>query len=128
MAARRAQPSVSKNGALRRQSIIKDTEVSRFVGEFQPKEKPEYSDAKVHVNFKVQANEARVVAVAGTFNGWDPRGTALKRDGDAWNATIELPRGRYEYKFIVDGQWVPDPRAPESVPNPFGTRNSVLTV
>lgn len=128
MAARRAQASASKNGALRRQSIIKDTEVSRFVGEFQPNGKTRFSDAKVHVNFKVQASEARVVSVTGTFNGWDPRGTALKRDGDAWNATIELPRGRYEYKFIVDGQWVSDPGAPESVPNPFGSRNSVLTV
>ena len=24
-------------------------------------------------------------------------------------AIIELPLGRYEYKFVVDGQWVHDP-------------------
>jgi 1,4-alpha-glucan branching enzyme len=128
MAARRAQAPVSKNGAIRRQSIINETEVSRFVGEFQPRNETRFAEAKVQVNFKVKASEARVVSVAGTFNGWDPKGTALKREGDAWNATIELSRGRYEYKFIVDGQWVSDPSAPESVPNPFGTHNSVLSV
>jgi hypothetical protein len=29
---------------------------------------------------------------------------------------------------VVDGQWMPDPRATESVANPFGGRNSVLHV
>jgi hypothetical protein len=28
----------------------------------------------------------------------------------------------------VDGQWLPDPNAKESVENPFGGRNSVLVV
>jgi len=36
--------------------------------------------------------------------------------------------GRYEYLFVVDGQWLPDPNAKESVANPFGGRNSVLRV
>jgi len=29
---------------------------------------------------------------------------------------------------VVDGKWIPDPLAPESVPNPFGGRNSILHV
>jgi hypothetical protein len=36
--------------------------------------------------------------------------------------------GRHEYLFVVDGQWLPDPKAKESVQNPFGGRNSVLVV
>ena len=36
--------------------------------------------------------------------------------------------GTYEYCFVVDGQWMPDPLARESVPNPFGGRNSILQV
>jgi hypothetical protein len=28
----------------------------------------------------------------------------------------------------VDGQWICDPNASESVPNPFGGRNSILKV
>jgi hypothetical protein len=29
---------------------------------------------------------------------------------------------------VVDGKYIPDPLAKESVPNPFGGRNSILTV
>ena len=36
--------------------------------------------------------------------------------------------GTYEYCLVVDGQWMPDPLARETVSNPFGGRNSVLTV
>ena len=36
--------------------------------------------------------------------------------------------GTYEYCLVVDGQWRPDPLAKETVPNPFGGRNSVLKV
>jgi hypothetical protein len=41
---------------------------------------------------------------------------------------LAVQPGRHEYLFVVDGQWVPDPKAPETVPNPFGGRNSVLVV
>ena len=34
--------------------------------------------------------------------------------------------GTYEICLVVDGQWLPDPLARETVPNPFGGRNSVL--
>ena len=30
--------------------------------------------------------------------------------------------------LVVDGEWMPDPRARETVPNPFGGRNSLLKV
>ena len=46
---------------------------------------------------------------------------------EAWRP-LELPEGRHEYLFVVDGQWLPDPNAKESVANPYGGRNSVLTV
>jgi hypothetical protein len=39
-----------------------------------------------------------------------------------------LAPGTYEYCLVVDGQWMPDPLAKETVPNPFGGRNSVLKV
>jgi Glycogen recognition site of AMP-activated protein kinase len=39
-----------------------------------------------------------------------------------------LEPGTYEYCFVVDGKWIPDPLAKEMVPNPFGSRNSVITV
>ena len=45
-----------------------------------------------------------------------------------WKATVWLPAGRYEYRFVVDGQWISDPSARESVQNTFGSTNSVLVV
>ena len=41
---------------------------------------------------------------------------------------LALPPGDYEYCLVVDGQWTPDPKATETVPNPFGGVNSVRRV
>jgi hypothetical protein len=43
-----------------------------------------------------------------------------------WQATLALLPGRYEYKFLTDGQWIPDLHAAENVINEFGTLNSVI--
>ena len=43
--------------------------------------------------------------------------------GGAWKATVWLPAGRYEYRFVVDGQWISDP-APGS---PFRTPSGAPT-
>ena len=72
---------------------------------------------------------ARQVFVAGSFNGWKPESTPLVPLGNGrWKGDLRLGPGRHEYLFVVDGQWRPDPNARESVENPFGGRNSVITV
>ena len=72
---------------------------------------------------------AKHVYVAGSFNGWKPDSTPLVPLGNGrWKGDLKLGPGRHEYLFVVDGQWLPDPNAKESVQNPFGGRNSVLTV
>ena len=83
---------------------------------------------KVQVEFKLTAREAKSVAVAGSFNKWSTKKTPLRKEGECWTTTLELPRGRYEYRFVVDGNWVSDPNAKESVANPFGSSNSVLSL
>jgi hypothetical protein len=45
-----------------------------------------------------------------------------------WKATASLPPGRYEYRFVVDGQWISDPSAKEFVGNSFGSTNSILVI
>ena len=45
-----------------------------------------------------------------------------------WLKEAFLPPGDYEYCLVVDGQWMPDPLAPQTVPNPFGGKNSILNV
>lgn len=80
------------------------------------------------VRFELEAPEAQTVAVSGTFCGWSDV-LPLKRQKDGpWKLTMNLPPGRYEYRFVVDGEWRDDPGANESAPNPYGGRNSVLQV
>jgi 1,4-alpha-glucan branching enzyme len=72
---------------------------------------------------------AKRVCVAGSFNGWKPEATPLTPRGDGhWSGDLTVKPGRHEYLFVVDGQWLPDPTAKESVANPFGGQNSVLLV
>jgi hypothetical protein len=86
--------------------------------------------AAVTVRFVLFAPQAQQVALAGTFNQWDPAATPLVPTGASgvWTATLTLPAGEHQYAFVVDGaRWVPDPAAP-AVDDGFGRRNSVLTL
>jgi 1,4-alpha-glucan branching enzyme len=75
------------------------------------------------------APQARVVQVAGSFNRWQPAANPLVRADDGeWATRLMLEAGQYEYRFVVDGVWSDDPRAPQSTANPYGTRNSLLRV
>lgn len=72
---------------------------------------------------------AKQVFVAGSFNDWKPEQTPLLQAGNGrWKGSVWAGPGRHEYLFVVDGQWLPDPNAKESVENPYGGRNSVLRV
>jgi hypothetical protein len=71
----------------------------------------------------------RRVSVCGDFNGWAPDATPMNRNGNGhFETTVALAPGRYEYKFVVDGEWLPDPLAHENVWNQHGTLNSVIEV
>ena len=83
----------------------------------------------VPVRFEFTHPTATTVCVAGTFNHWQPEAKTLHPAGGGrwWKETVLAP-GTYEYCLVVDGQWMPDPLAKETVPNPFGGRNSILKV
>ncbi len=70
--------------------------------------------------------DARIVAVAGTFNNWNQSQYLFSRIGGEWVCRIRLPRGKYQYKFIVDGNWYVDPRNPKVVHDEREIENSVL--
>lgn len=81
------------------------------------------------INFALFAPKAKSVAVAGSFNNWNTNASKLKKDSNGtWTGSVRLKPGRYEYLFCVDGGWLNDPKARETVSNPFGTINSVITV
>ena len=83
----------------------------------------------VPVRFELFHPTATSVCVAGTFNRWNPVSKPLRPDPNGrWLKETVLPIGTYEYRFVVDGEWMPDPRAAETVPNPLGGTNAILRV
>lgn len=81
------------------------------------------------IHFEFASPTAESVAIAGTFNEWQPNATPMIALGQGrWAKDLALPPGDYEYCLVVDGQWTPDPKATEAVPNPFGGMNSIRKV
>lgn len=93
-----------------------------------PAEKPP-APKTLSVSFALHKPDAKRVSLCGDFNGWSPTATPMKRHDDGhWGTTVALAPGRYQYKFIVDGEWIPDPAAQKNVPNEHGSLNSVIEV
>jgi chromosome partitioning protein len=73
------------------------------------------------------------VRIAGDFNGWVPdKGvrSLIEAEGETriWTKILHLAPGRYQYRYVVDGEWREDPENPEGVASHVGGRNSILVV
>lgn len=83
----------------------------------------------VPIQSEFHDGKAQAVFIAGTFNDWRPAVTPMIALGDGkWVKELSLPPGRYEYRFVVDGEWTSDPAAAEQASNSYGESNSVLNV
>ena len=82
------------------------------------------------VVFAAKFENAAAVAVAGDFNEWSPSATPMQSGGmpGQWVMKMPLARGRYRYRFVVDGQWVTDPHNKYVEANQFGELNNVIEV
>ncbi len=81
------------------------------------------------VPFEFLAPDAQKVYLAGDFNNWDPKKSLMKKDKKGvWKAAVSLKPGRYEYRFLVDGNWENDPACCDCVSNEFGSQNCVRIV
>ena len=90
---------------------------------------PTKSAKKKRIDFELSAPEAKQVFITGDFSSWDGKGIAMKRNRTGlWKTSLNLKPGRYEYKFIVDGQWWTDPTNTNTVGNSFGSANSVVDI
>ena len=83
--------------------------------------------AQPKVRLELSKPGAQSVAIAGSFNSWQPEQAKTTGNG-GWVKELTIAPGRYEYMFVVDGQWMADPNAKEFAPNPFGGQNSVLVI
>jgi chromosome partitioning protein len=73
------------------------------------------------------------VRIAGDFNGWVPdKGvrSLIEAEGETriWTKILHLAPGRYQYRYVVDGEWREDPDNPDGVASHVGGRNSILVV
>ena len=61
------------------------------------------------VEFRFFRPNVSAVAVAGSFNGWNPDALPMEDAGDGWWAgSVELEPGVYEFRYVADGQWYTD--------------------
>ena len=81
---------------------------------------------RIEVTFVLELPEAQEVVLCGDFNGWSPPSLRTIRcnQNGRWEKRLTLPPGRYEYKCVVDAEWVRDPHARQNVPN---TGNSLIS-
>ncbi len=80
--------------------------------------------------FKVEAPEDAMVQIAGDFNEWVPESLHFKESQGRplWHKSISLRPGSYEYKYLVDGHWTPDPANDRTVEDTYGGVNSVISL
>src|SRR5687768_10241814 len=85
--------------------------------------------ATLPVRFEFSHPTAKTVSIAGTFNNWDKEARPMQLlTKGRWMQEKTLAAGTYEYCLIVDGKFIADPLVKETVPNPFGGRNTLLKV
>lgn len=79
--------------------------------------------------FSLQAPDAGEVYLVGDFNNWDGGIHKMRKmKGGVYKKSIKLKPGRYEYRFVVDGDWWTDPTNENRCSSPYGTDNSVLYI
>ena len=78
----------------------------------------------------LRGNDLSEVYVVGDFTDWKKNENfKLNKIGDdLWSINLQLNKGRYRYKFLVGQNWIIDPYNKKTEDDPFGGKNSVLTV
>ncbi|CAF3856825.1 unnamed protein product [Rotaria sordida] len=81
----------------------------------------------IPVVFKYPASpKDKEALLSGSFTNWKETVAMVKSDND-FVAILELPEGKHEYKFCIDGRWEYDLNEP-SIEDGQNGRNNVVTV
>ena len=97
--------------------------------------------------FRVKGfNEANTVSLVGDFNSWNDGTHRLEWSGGGsetiwvdgakrevqveagWEINMQLNAGRYRYKYIIDGKWLPDPSHEYREDDGHGGYNSIVEI
>jgi hypothetical protein len=71
---------------------------------------------------------AKKVILSGSFNRWDEHLYKMIKTKNGWKLNLQLNPNSYQYRFIVDGNWMEDPSNINRVPNEFDEYNSVINI
>ena len=65
--------------------------------------------------FQVKSNPDSEVFLVGSFNSWKEKGKKMvdKKGNGEYSAMVYLPKGDYEYKYVINSEWHVDPNAPD---------------
>ena len=82
------------------------------------------------VEFTCFAPHANHVELVGDFNEWKPNQIQMetRKKNGVWHKTLLLPQGKYQYRFIIDGEWIHDQNNEAIEHSPYGGVNSVVNV
>ncbi|MBT8254365.1 MAG: glycoside hydrolase [Flavobacteriaceae bacterium] len=84
------------------------------------------------VTFSVPAEEAKKVAVVGTFNEWnEKKAINLKKlKNGTFKGTVDLEKDNsYQFRYVVDGKYVNDDQADSYAWSDYaGAENGVLNL
>lgn len=100
-----------------------------FGDDLRPTEGPQVTSEGVR--FSIYSTRIERVSIAGEFNNWSMTADPMvdKEGTGVWTILLPLPPGRYEYKFVINGEkWIADPGNQETVDDGFGGVNSVVVV
>jgi hypothetical protein len=79
--------------------------------------------------FLVYDPNAAVVEIAGSFTNWQRRPMFRNTaDPGMWGVKYDLPPGTYQYKFVIDGNWIVDPENLQPLPDGQGNINSAFFI
>jgi chromosome partitioning protein len=82
------------------------------------------------VLFVQPLSSGKRIEIAGDFNAWHPGRTSMTRNEalGVYEKHLDLAKGSYAYKLVIDGQWVLDPYNHAYADNGLGGRNNLIRV
>ncbi len=94
------------------------------------KEVESITQKNTYTQFVFKCAECKEVYLVGEFNNWEKneKYKLHQLNHDTWIITLPLRKGKYQYKFLVDGKWVNDPTNDMLEDDAFGGKNSVVLV
>ena len=80
--------------------------------------------------FNFEAPADATVEIAGDFNNWVPESLHRKalHGKSMWHKAIPLKPGAYAYKYVLNGNWIPDPTNENTVDDQCGGKNSLIQI